>query len=398
MLLAVLLAGSASAQSWDLAGSSMRDVAMAGAGAAGDLPGAALAVDPASIAGIDGEVAEFSWRGSFPSVRTSDDEDLVTDAVHALGVSMGVARPLGEKTAISAGFQWYLPLPNSVSTLVRMNPDDPQAPLLDDATDFTSLDLAVAVKASKIEVALGVALGLHMFADTDIRLLSLAGEERGDRLDLTGSVGMDARRDLRWIGAPLVGVHYRTEDGNAFVSWRGQTGFKTSGDQTLEIEIQLIEIDPVRIPVTYLSAWSPARLTVGGNWVFGAFQPELVLRYIVGSGFADTQYRDPEEAFHDVLSPAAGLQFDIVGGLAARTGYALVPTVVPPQTGETHFADATRHVLGLGGALTLQDAPRSGDVSQLVVATQLQILPERSTGFSAKGSWFTTNVGVQTNF
>ena len=55
----------ASAQAWNFSGTSPRDVAMAGSGVAGELPGLAVPADPAAVAGIDGEVIALSWRGSF---------------------------------------------------------------------------------------------------------------------------------------------------------------------------------------------------------------------------------------------------------------------------------------------------------------------------------------------
>jgi len=396
--LAIAVAGIAQAQSWDLAGSSLRDVGMAGAGAAGDLPGAAIPVDPASLAAIDGELGTISWRGSFPAVQDSNDADLVTDAVHAVDFGIGVARPLGDQAAVAGGFQWYLPVPNAVETLVRMNPDDAQAPLLDDAADFTTVNAAVALKVAKLEVGLGVSVGMKVIAETDIRLLSLSGEESPEGFDVTESVALDSRRTLKWSGAPLVGLHYRDSRWNAFASWRGSTGFETTGDQTLRVVFPFIEIDPVRIPVTYLSAWSPARLTVGGNAVLGAVQPEAALRYVVGAGFADSQMRAPESPFRNVVSPALGLHFIALEGIALRTGYSWVPTVVPVQDGQTNLADADRHVVGLGTSLTLQDVPRDGDIGEFNIATQLQVLPERSEGFGAKGTWLTTTVGMQVDF
>jgi len=398
MLVLALIAGTASAQSWDLAGSSMRDVSMAGAGAAGDLPGAALPVDPAAVAGIDGEIGTLSWRGSFPSVQMSNGDDLVTDASHAVDIGVGIARPIGEKTAVAAGFQWFLPLPHAVQTLVRMDPDEPQGPLLDDAVDFTTVNATVAVKVSKLEVALGVSVGMKIIAETDIRLLSVTGEQTKEGFDVTESVALDSTRDLHWSGAPLVGAHYRDDDWNAFVSWRGQTGFRTTGDQVLTVVFPLIDIEPARIPVTYLSAWSPGRLTAGGNVVLGPIEPEIAVRYIVGTSFVDSQERAPRVPFRNVVSPAAGVQFIALEGIAFRTGYALVPTVVPPQVNKTRYADATHHIVGLGTAVTLQDAPRKGDLSEVVVSTQLQLLPERTEGFSAKGCWFTTTIGLQTTF
>lgn len=397
-VLALCMTGTAQGQSWDLAGSSMRDVSMAGAGAAGDLPGAAIPVDPASIAGIEGEVATLSWRGSFPSVDSSDGKQLVSEASHGMDMGVGVARPLSERTAVAMGFQWFLPVPHAVETLVAINRDDPQAPLLDDAADFTTINGSIAVKVSQLEVAIGVSIGMKILAETNIRLLSLSGDETKDGFDVTESVALDSTRDLHWSGAPLIGAHWRGDDWNAFVSWRGQTGFETTGDQTLKVVFPFIDIAPVRIPVTYLSAWSPGRLTVGGNVVLGPFEPEFALRYIVGSSFTDSQMRQPDKGFRDVLSPAFGVHYVPLEGIALRAGYGLVPTVIPPQLGQTQFADATHHVLGLGTSVTLQGAPRDGDATELAVSTQLQILPERSAGFSARGSWVTTTIGLQTHF
>ena len=58
----------------------------------------------------------------------------------------------------------------------------------------------------------------------------------------------------------------------------------------------------------------------------------------------------------------------------------------------------TRNVIGLGGALALDDAPRGGDRTELGLAAQLQLLSPRDEGFTARGRHLTVTAGAQTRF
>ena len=92
------------------------------------------------------------------------------------------------------------------------------------------------------------------------------------------------------------------------------------------------------------------------------------------------------------------LQAIDLGRVEARTGYAWIPTPVPEQTGDSRFADATRHALGLGAGLRLDDAPRGGDHTELSIASQLQLLSPRAQGFAAQGHWLTVTAGLKSGF
>lgn len=401
---AVLLASSAQARPWVLTGTSARDLAMAGAGVAGEDAGVAIPVDPAAIASVSGEVAALGLRGSYPSVESTAGDALLDEPIYGLDLAIGAGRSLGDATSIGGGVAMYLPLPEVVATRVHMGQDVPQAPFLEDGLDFAAFDVAVGVGVGPLQLGIGAALGVDLEARTDALLLSLAGEEGEDGFDVTDSVAVENTRTLRWEVAPLVGLHLDTEPVQAFASYRGPSGFDTRGDTELTVVFPLIDPEPTPLEISYLSAWSPGRATAGAALTVGSLRPELAVRYVIAGPFRDTQLGEPSPAFRNVVSPALGAELVRPWTLGpreaqvkARAGYGFAPTPVPPQRGEARFADADRHIIGLGGALELPELPREGNHTELSLSAQLQALGTRE-GYAATGTLGSLVASVRTGF
>jgi hypothetical protein len=400
IVLGTLLPGSAMAEPWELAGSSMRDLSMAGAGAAGSVPGSAIPMDPASVAAVDGETISVAWRGTYPSVQI-DDLTVMEGPVHALDVAIAFGGPIGEVRG-GGGFSMYLPLPNAVESVVHMEADELHAPLLEDAVDFVTFDMAAGMGLGPVEFAVGAAVGIDLKVDTTVRVRALNGEPTDDGgLDLTKQVDVGLDRRLVWTAAPLVGVRLRHQNVGAFVSYRGQSGFRTEGDTDIGFDFEGDAFDDffidVDMPISYLSVWTPARVALGVSAPVGRFRPELIAKYQWVSGWRDTQDRKPDPGFVDVPVVGFGLEADVGRGFLARTGYAMHVSPVPEQTGLSRLADADRHVVGLGVGWARGGIPRDNDKTEIALGVQGQHLTPRDVDGSELSGWiWTMTTGVVT--
>lgn len=390
----------ANADPWELAGASVRDLSMAGAGAAGTVPGAAIPLDPASVAGVNGETIAVAWRGTYPKMKWGDLE-VMEGPIHALDLAVAFGGPLGSVRA-GGGFAMYLPLPNAVKSKVHMDADAQTAPMLEDAADFVSFDLASGLGWGPIEIAIGASVGINLVADTTVSVRSLSGDKtEKDGLDLTESVDVDLERRLEWTATPLVGLRLHQQPVDAFVSYRGQSGFETEGDTDIGFDFEGDSFDEfftdVAMPVAYMSVWTPARVAMGVSVQAGRFRPGLVAKYMWANGWRDTQNRVPDPVFLDVPSVALGLEADLIFGVMARTGYGLQVSPVPNQTGLTRFADTDRHVIGLGLAWARGGIPRENDKTELAIGVQGQRLSPRDIAGSELNGWiWTMSTGLVT--
>ncbi len=395
----MLASTAAHAEPWELAGGSIRDMSMAGAGTAGAAPGAALPIDPGAVAGLKGETLTLGYRRTAPSVRVGQAE-LVGDTVHAMDLKVAFGGPVGGLNA-GGGFALYLPLPDAVASVVHMDADELYAPMLEDAFDFAAFDLAGGVAFGQLELAAGVAVGIDLLADTVVSVRSLDGEVQDDgSRDITQSVDVTLDRKMVWAAAPLLGLHLRNERIHAYMSYRGQSSFRTSGDNQIRFDFEsdlLGDLFPdVDLGVDYLSVWTPARVAIGVSAPVGRFRPELMARYQWVSGWRDTQNRAPSSALEDVPSVGMGLEADLGRGLLARTGYALHVSPVPTQTGFSRLADADRHVVGMGLGWARGGIPRDTDKTELLIGIQGQRLSPRDVGGAEMSGWiWTATTGVE---
>jgi len=373
---------------------------MAGAGAAGSVPGAALPIDPASVAGVDGETVALAWRGTYPSVQI-DDLEVMEGPIHALDLGVAFGGPIGQVRG-GGGFSLYLPLPDAVASVVHMEADELHAPMLEDAVDFISFDLATGMGFGPIEVGVGAAIGIDLDADTTITVRSIDGEKTDENtLDITENADVGLDRRLNWTATPLVGLRLNHDLVIAFLSYRGQSGFRTQGDTDLGFDFEGDLFDDlfpeVTLPVDYLSVWTPARVAIGVSAPVGRFRPELIAKYLWVSGWRDTQNRAPDPEFIDVPMVGLGLEADVGSGFKARTGYAYHVSPVPNQTGLSRLADADRHVVGMGLGWARGGIPRDNDKTEIALGVQGQRLAPRDVAGSELSGWiWTMSTGVVT--
>jgi hypothetical protein len=400
LLLSLMLASTAAqAEPWELAGANIRDMSMAGAGAAGSLPGAAIPMDPGAVAAVDGELFSIGYRRTVPMVEVGG-VSLVGGPINALDMTIAFGGPVGTINA-GAGFALYLPLPEAVRTKVHMDADELHAPLLEDAVDFASCNLAGGLKFGMLEIAGGAAVGIDLLADTEVSVKALDGDVKDDgSIDITESVDVALVRRLVWAVAPVMGIHLRNHGLHAFLSYRGQSGFRTSGDNEIRFDFEsdfLGDLFPdVDLGVDYLSVWTPARVALGVSAPVGRFRPELMARYQWYSRWRDTQNRKPVPGFADVPSVGLGLEADIGRGLMARTGYAVHLSPVSAQTGRSRLADTDRHVVGLGLGWARGGIPRGNDRTELRLGLQGQRLSPRDVGDVQLSGWiWTATTGLE---
>ena len=365
------------------------------------LPGEALPADPASLASVDGELLSLAWRLAVPNVK-SQGESLVDGPINALDMTVAMSQRHGE-IRLGAGFAMYLPLPDLIDTQIHVDLYEVQAPLLEDALDFTTFDLAGAIGWGPLELGVGAAVGMDLVANTTARVYDLTGEATDQGVDVSDGVAVGLERALVWRATPLVSLHFRHPRFDAIASYRGQMGFETQGDNTLALDLNFpgIETEDIELEVNYLSAWSPARWTVAAAVPMGRVHPEFSLRWLRTSRFVDGQVREPDPPFRDVLIPAIGLEVDLGRGFQARAGYAFHPSPIPLQEGGALLADANRHVAGLGLGCHLGHWPRMGDHSELQLALQGHDLVPRDIAVGGPrifGEIWAVSLGLATEF
>jgi hypothetical protein len=341
-----------------------------------------------------------AWRGSFPHVEVGS-ESLLDTPIQALDLAVATGAARGP-VHLGGGFSLYLPLPDAVASVVHMDPDELYAPFLEDALDFLVFDFAAGVARGPVAISAGGVVGIDLTADTVIVARSVVGESVDGKIDLTESIDVDLDRRLGWTATPLVGVSWTHAPWSAYLSYRGEIGFETTGDTLLEFELEdsiLSDfLDDFETPVEYLSAWSPARLASGVAWDQGRVRPEIAVRWLDTSSWRDTQGRSPDPEFHDVFELAAAVEGTLAPNLVARFGLGLQPSPVPDQGGDSRLADSDRRVLGLGLGWALPDHPRDGDHTELVLAAQRQSLASRKVGDSGtlSGGIWMTSLGLVT--
>ncbi len=320
------------------------------------------------------------------------------------GRSAGVTRASGLHLAaqyggsfgrFDVGIAFSLYAPDHALARVAFRPaTEPQFVLYEAPLQRLAADVVVAARYGPISVGLGVAFGLSVGGD---------GTRFGVGQDAKG-VSAEASADvsLPYKVAPIVGVRADFKRVAVGLSYRGPIGINLALDSAATVAIANNPLNgntTVRVHGT--SGYDPGVLTFGArallvkgisvmasiDYTFHRATPPPVADVIIDlelgttPGLREGHFTDPR--FRDTLTPRVAVEWrppiDPPWGwcLAARAGYAFLPTPVPKQTGFTTFLDASRHVIAVGGGYHL--GKLAGVDFSIDAAGQLHLLVPRET-------------------
>lgn len=422
LFIAIVLApAAASANALDTFGFGPRAAAMAGAATASAHGQAAAFANPAGVAlDDDVEVAlAYSYAGMLLRIDGADAR-----VTTPRGISLGLSLP-AHIGPVTAAFGLALYLPDQFIARIQLVPStEPHFVLLDNNLQHVVAQPVVSFRFGA-HVALGV--GASVLADAAGHGISFdVGIVGGNKV---AQGALDVSLPIR--ATPVVGLVVMPRPwlrlGGAY---RGEIDLHLSLDILAHVDLPGSISGDTLISLVALNFYTPHTLTGGVAIDLGALTLTAQLDWLKWSDF-DRSLPDLRVRLGLAISPAVVPprfpvpRFDdqFIGrfgaevrrpltahlGLAARLGYAYVPSPVPAQTGLTSFADNDRHVLAFGAGLTLHELwrflpkPLSFDV-----ALQLQQLTPRQTakdphltsspGFSSSGSIVHVTAGLEARF
>lgn len=385
---ALVAAGSpARASAPGVFGHGARSAALARADVAGGCPSGAAAGN-AALGAAPGFRLRLGYAYSAVGLTLNGADAGVRDVS---GVDVAAQLGAAISPLVDVGVALAAHIPDAGLAAISFRPaTEPQFPLYEAALQRTSVDFVGSLRYGAVSVGVGVALGLGVAGDGTA--FNLEQDATGVRAD----AAMDV--ELPYRLAPIIGARLELGRLALGAAFRGASAI----DLRLESESRIaLEDNPLngttRVQVRGASGYEPAlvdlgaALSIGGVVVahaaleyaiYSAAPPpvaDVTVDVRLGTTPSQREARFIEPRFRDTLSPRIGVEIrgaaeearagESVGrssaaragepGSAAawrwalRAGYALAPSPVPRQTGFTSYADATRHVLALGGGLHL---------------------------------------------
>ncbi len=344
-----------------------------------------------------------------------DDRDLdLMDARGAFG-ALTVPFDLGS-VALAVSTAVYIP-DQFVARLSTLPPTRPQLVLWDNRPHRITYDTALSARfARRVAVGVGVSGLGDAEGDVGLTLGSKPGRTVSD-------ADIDASLPTRT--APILGVLATpTDDLRLGARYHEEIAIHVKLDVAAETNVEGTSLSGTTLVRTEgLGYFTPREVAAGGAWDLDAwtFAAEVGWKQwsrIESVAFAvevDVDigvdapvytFESPDPGWRDTWNPRVGVErrfaLSSERELAARVGYAWVPSPVPEQPGLTSYGDASRHVVGLGAGLSLPDL---GSPVEIELATGMQQLEHRtfrkrdvlqpSGGFSVSGRVFTASLGLR---
>jgi hypothetical protein len=334
---------------------------------------AAVAADPGVRLGLG--------YGASAMHLTLDGRD--ASVPRASGVDLAAQLGVEVTPDLALGMALSVHIPDQYIARIGFRPaTEPQFVLYEAPLQRTSVDAVAAVRFGWFAIGAGVAVGVGVGG-------------RGTAFDL-GQDGSGAFASARLDAAlayrlsPLAGIRASFESFAIGASVRGPMALDLRLDSEVKVAFGDNPLDgTTTVLVRGATGFDPATIDVGAQIAFGGgFTAMGVLEYAVYSaapppvadvlidvklGITPSQReaRFPAPRFRDTVAPRFGVELrrpstakrpasaeprptstrppSSIWRWAARAGYALSPSPVPMQTGFTSYADATRHLIALGG-------------------------------------------------
>ena len=391
---------------FDLYGCTSRGVAMgsAMAGIAGDAAG--LYYNPATISEVEDYLFSLSYFYADQTLKI-DGMDTDVDAQSGLVIATVIpSRPFGIK--VCGGALFYVP-DKRLARYLLMPKDRPRFVLYSNEAQRLTTLLPVAIQiTSWLSIGAGVSFLMEMSGKEEL----FVSESWTGR----PSVGKHAE-DFRPVFAPYGGVLFKCKDWLRLgISYADKSEFRIEvtpvvilPDMYVDSGMPIPLIRQTRIDAigSQASHFSPAQLVTGLSvrllsrltlatslsWVrwsqFEEYAPSVKLILSgppgnLGDWVDIFEYPIPPPDFHDIIVPAAGVEYRALTArhidLDVRVGYFYRPTPVPAQTGVTNFIDSDIHAPSFGLGVTLKDLFRViTKPLSLDVHFQYQLMTKRRT-------------------
>lgn len=421
-LVALLLAPSlARANALDTFGFGPRAAGMAGAGTAEARGQAAAFHNPANLTLSDDIEAAISYSYAATALKIDGRDANVTTP---RGVSLGLSLP-AHLGPITAAFGLALYLPDQFVARIQLVPaTEPHFALLDNELQHVVVQPVVALRFGR---AFAIGGGASVLTDAGGHGVTFdVGVNAGNKV---GQAAIDLRLPVR--AAPVLGVTILPKPWlRVSAAYRGELDLKLSLDILAHVDLPGAISGDTLISLVALNFYSPhtvtgavavdlgaLTLTAQLDWLkWSSFTAALpTLNVNIGLAIAPPLVAPafPVVRFDDQYIPRLGAELHRAVSahleMAARVGYAYMPSPVRPQTGLTSFADNDRHVVAVGVGFALRDLlhflPKP---LHLDAALQVQQLEPRaaakdphvtaSPGFSSSGTMVLLTAGVEAHF
>jgi hypothetical protein len=398
-----------------------RIAGLAGAGTAAARGQEAAFHNPAGVA--DSDDIELGLAYSYAAMALELD-GRAAGVTTPRGTSLGLALP-ARLGPVTAAFGLAVYLPDQFIARIQLVPaSEPHFALLDNNLQHVVVQPVVALRFGH---TLSIGVGASILADAGGNGVTFdVGVAAGNKV---GEAALDVKLPIR--AAPVVGIAVMPRPWlRIAAAYRGELDLKLALDILAHVDLPGAISGDTIISLAALNFYTPHELTgavaldLGAltvtaelDWLkwssFDRALPTLDVR--IGLGIAPPLVAPafPVVRFDDQYVARVGAELRrTLGphlGLAARLGYAYIPSPVRPQTGLTSFADNDRHVIALGAGLSLKELihvlpkPLSFDV-----ALQIHRLEPRATakdphltaspGFTSSGTIVYLTAGLEARF
>lgn len=304
-----------------------------------------------------------------------NDENAPVRPVSGVDAAMqlGFRAPRG----VTLGLALSAHLPNAAIAQIGFRPGtEPQFFRYESVLQRAAFDMVVAGHKGPVGIGIGAAFALDMGGPGTS--FNLAQDAQGTYAD--------AASDIRLVYrvAPLAGLSVDLGRVAFGAMVRGALTVGLAVDSDIRITLNENPLNgTTSIAVRGASGYEPARATIGTKIVahrqlalFAALEYQryrdapapianVTLDVRLGTSPGRTEVEFVAPRFRDILIPRVGLEWSSATGhlsdvrkpgdqrwrWAARAGYALESSPVPPQTGFTTYADATSHAFAVGGGV-----------------------------------------------
>lgn len=276
-----------------------------------------------------------------------------------VGLRVGVVAPV-IVDGLRAGFQIFLPIPTLV-TLQTYFPDERERYFsnqlhferLGRRVHQLDLQFGVAYEVTKwLSVGIGAAYLPSFAVNTGVYLPDPTNQSDADL-----NADISTENDFGLLAGLRASL---PADLSIGVSFRDANVMRVTTDNAIQIT-GVTNGEPIVQTASWTPIFSPARAALGLAWTPGDWTVSLDGRYTFWSGYEGAQGEDT--GFDDIVSVAAGSQWQYSAQTALRFGAGFEPSPVPEQTGRTNYVDNPRVQVSFGAGHRFVVGERDVDIS-----------------------------------